>query len=298
VEIFSFQTGSSYKDRIDTRLSDYIGQPQNQHQIPDRLQLAIEYGINNGGKRIRPLLIYMITKALGADISNADNTACAVELIHCYSLIHDDLPAMDDDDFRRGNPTVHIQFDEATAILAADAMQSMAYELIASDGSLTAEKRITLVSLLANASGPRGMIAGQMIDMDAETRSLTPPELENMHRRKTGDLIAFCTSAGAIIGSANAETTECLKQYGYALGLAFQVKDDILDVVGNSRVMGKPQGSDIGRDKTTFVSSYGLNSAIAQLEDLKSIAVSSLEPLGDACAELIALAEFVVSRDH
>lgn len=298
MEILSFQAGANYKDRIDAKLRDYIEQPRNQHQIPDHLKLAIEYGINNGGKRIRPLLIYMVAKALGADTLTADNTACAVELIHCYSLIHDDLPAMDDDDLRRGNPTVHIQFDEATAILAADAMQTMAYELIASDDSLTAESRLSLVTMLADASGPRGMIAGQMIDMEAETRPLTPAELENMHRRKTGDLIAFCASAGAIIGSANTETTSCLKQYGYALGLAFQVKDDILDVVGNSEVMGKPQGSDISRDKTTFVSSYGLNSAIAQLEDLKSVAISSLEPLGEAASELIALAEFVVSRDH
>ena len=298
MEILSFQAGANFKDRIDARLREYIEQPQNQSQIPDQLKLAIEYGVNNGGKRIRPLLIYMISKALGADTSIADNTACAAELIHCYSLIHDDLPAMDDDALRRGNPTVHIQFDEATAILAADAMQAMAYELIASDDSLTPEKRISLITLLADASGPRGMIAGQMIDMEAETRPLTRPELENMHRRKTGDLIAFCTSAGAIIGSADAEITHCLKQYGYALGLAFQVKDDILDVVGNAEIMGKTQGSDTSRNKTTFVSSYGLNSAIVQLEDLKSVAISSLEPLGDAASELIALAEFVVSRDH
>jgi geranylgeranyl pyrophosphate synthase len=205
---------------------------------------------------------------------------------------------MDDDNLRRGKPTLHIQFDEATAILAADAMQTMAYEVIASDDLLTAEAKISIISSLASASGPRGMIAGQIIDMDAETRQLSATELENMHRRKTGDLFAFCTEAGAIIGAASAEITLALKQYGYALGLAFQVKDDILDVIGNAEVMGKPQGSDIEQDKTTFVSSYGLNAAIAQLEELKELAISSLAPLGEGSAELIALAEFVVSRDH
>ena len=295
---FSTAIAPAYKARIDNKLRDLIDQHENAVQIPDLLRTAIKYGISNGGKRIRPLLIYMIARALGTDLSRADATACAVELVHCYSLIHDDLPAMDNDDLRRGQPTVHIQFDEATAILAADAMQTMAYEQIASDSSLTAEARISLISHLTSASGPRGMIAGQMIDMEAETRHLSGQELEQMHRRKTGDLIAFCTRAGAIIGSATDDVTNCLEKYGYALGLAFQVKDDILDVVGDAAVMGKPQGSDIGRDKTTFVSSYGLNSAIAQLDDLKQVAISSLEPLGPASEELIALAEFVVSRDH
>jgi len=288
----------AYKERIDTRLQELINQPKNLDLIPELLAGAIDYGISNGGKRIRPLLVYMIARALGTDLSQADTTACAVELIHCYSLIHDDLPAMDDDELRRGKPTLHIQFDEATAILAADAMQTMAYESIASDDLLTMNARVSLISALANASGPRGMIAGQMIDMEAETRQLSASELENMHRRKTGDLIAFCTEAGAIIGSASTEITTALTQYGYALGLAFQVKDDILDVVGDADIMGKPQGSDIDQDKTTFVSSYGLNSAIAQLDDLKNLAVSSLEPLGKAGEELIALTEFVVSRDH
>jgi len=292
------QFAPAYKDRIDSRLQTIVNQPNNRKMIPAPLAGAIDYGISNGGKRIRPLLVYMIVRALNTDLAHADATACAVELIHCYSLIHDDLPAMDDDNLRRGKPTLHIQFDEATAILAADAMQTMAYEVLASDDLLTAEARISLISSLASASGPRGMIAGQIIDMDAETRQLSATELENMHRRKTGDLFAFCTEAGAIIGAASAEITLALKQYGYALGLAFQVKDDILDVIGNAEVMGKPQGSDIEQDKTTFVSSYGLNAAIAQLEELRQLAISSLAPLGEGAAELIALAEFVVSRDH
>jgi len=287
-----------YKGRIDSKLRDHTRASQHQSLIPDQLNLAIQYGVSNGGKRIRPLLIYMITRALGIDLSKADNTACAVELIHCYSLIHDDLPAMDDDNLRRGHPTVHIQFDEATAILAADAMQAMAYELIASDDLLTAEVRLSLILALADASGPRGMIAGQMIDMEAETRQLSNIELENMHRRKTGDLIDFCTNAGAIIGSANEEITASLRQYGYTLGLAFQVKDDILDVTGNVDIMGKPKGSDCEQNKTTFVSCYGLNSAILQLENLKNEAIASLAPLGDVATELIHLTEFVVSRDH
>ncbi len=292
------QFAPAYKDRVDSKLRLIINQPGNREMMPASLADAIDYGISNGGKRIRPLLVYMIARALHTDLARADATACAVELIHCYSLIHDDLPAMDDDDLRRGKPTLHVQFDEATAVLAADAMQTMAYETVASDDLLTPEERIHVISSLTGASGPRGMIAGQMIDMEAETRRLTAPELENMHRRKTGDLFAFCTEAGAIIGAASAEITEALKQYGYALGLAFQVKDDILDIIGREEIMGKPQGSDIEQHKTTFVSTYGLDAAIAQLEQLRQVATSSLAPLGASSAELIALAEFVVSRDH
>ncbi|MCH8257013.1 MAG: polyprenyl synthetase family protein, partial [Proteobacteria bacterium] len=229
----------------------------NHTDAPSPLIEAMRYGVLSGGKRIRPILVYLSCKALGADLSLADKPACAIELIHAYSLIHDDLPAMDNDDLRRGEPACHIKFGEATAILAGDALQTLAFEILANDHQLTAETRLSLITELAAATGASGMVAGQIIDLGAENRFIDAVGLENMHRRKTGDLISTCLIFGAILSAVDTEVKDAMLQFGQALGLAFQIKDDILDVTGDERAIGKPVGSDVGNEKTTFVSLYG-----------------------------------------
>ncbi|MEO2175395.1 MAG: polyprenyl synthetase family protein, partial [bacterium] len=283
-----------YRDRINQQLQRHLIQTT----APTRLQQAMYYGVFNGGKRIRPLLVYLTGEALGIPLEQADNTASAIELIHNYSLIHDDLPAMDDDDLRRGNPTVHLKFDDATAILTGDAMQTLAFELIAIDARLTSDVRVELIQLIARSAGATGMVAGQVIDIEAETLSISASELENMHRRKTGDLISASVLAPAIIARADSPLTQSLQTFGYALGLAFQVKDDILDEVGETEVMGKQQGSDHSRNKTTFVSAHGLNAAIAYLDELRQEAIKALEPLGENSRLLLELTDYVANRDH
>lgn len=275
---------------LDTRLS--------LDGVPDRLRQAIRYSVFNGGKRIRPCLVYLASQVLDGDLARADNAACAIELLHCYSLIHDDLPCMDDDDLRRGNPTLHIQFDEATAVLAGDAMQSLAFGLLADDEQLPADVRLKLVSLYARAAGANGMVAGQVIDLGAETTAISTDELRNMHQRKTGDLICACLQAAALINDADTAVHEAFTRYGYALGLAFQVRDDILDETADTATLGKPQGSDSGNEKTTFVSTYGLAGAEAQLQQLHEQALAALAPLGSSAAPLVALTDYLTVRSH
>lgn len=283
-----------YQQRIHEQLDAYL----QDDQVPASLLAAMRYAVFNGGKRIRPSLIYMTSLILGASLEKADKTACAIEMIHCYSLIHDDLPCMDDDDLRRGQPTVHIQFDEATAILAGDALQAYAFELIAGDVALSHTTRLDLIGLLAKAAGPAGMVGGQALDLAAESRQITHLELETMHRRKTGDLISACLAAGARIGGADPATEQALIDYGYALGLAFQVRDDILDHTGDTLVLGKPSGSDQDNAKSTFISTHGLSAASAQLDALHQTAIEALIPLGKTATPLIALADFIARRDH
>jgi|TARA_B110000503_G_scaffold91975_1_gene138797 geranylgeranyl pyrophosphate synthase len=283
-----------YQQRIQERLDTYL----QDDQVPSSLLAAMRYAVFNGGKRIRPSLIYMTSTALGASLEAADKTACAIEMIHCYSLIHDDLPCMDDDDLRRGQPTVHIQFDEATAILAGDALQAYAFELIAGDTALSPNTRLDVIRILAKAAGPAGMVGGQALDLAAEAKQISHLELETMHRRKTGDLISACLAAGARIGGADPATEQALIDYGYALGLAFQVRDDILDHTGDTQVLGKPSGSDQGNAKSTFISTHGLTAASAQLDALHRTAIEALKPLGKTGTPLIALADFIARRDH
>ena len=283
-----------YQQRIQERLDTYL----QDDQVPSSLLAAMRYAVFNGGKRIRPSLIYMTSTALGASLEAADKTACAIEMIQCYSLIHDDLPCMDDDDLRRGQPTVHIQFDEATAILAGDALQAYAFELIAGDTALSPNTRLDVIRILAKAAGPAGMVGGQALDLAAEAKQISHLELETMHRRKTGDLISACLAAGARIGGADPATEQALIDYGYALGLAFQVRDDILDHTGDTQVLGKPSGSDQGNAKSTFISTHGLTAASAQLDALHRTAIEALKPLGKTGTPLIALADFIARRDH
>lgn len=285
---------SLYQQRIHTQLDACL---QDQ-RVPARLLAAMRYAVFNGGKRIRPSLIYLTSKVLGAALEKADKTACAVEMVHCYSLIHDDLPCMDDDDLRRGQPTVHIQFDEATAILAGDALQAYAFELIAGDTLLPADTRLDVISILAKAAGPAGMVGGQALDLAAESKLISHLELETMHRRKTGDLISACLAASARINGADPATEQALVDYGYALGLAFQVRDDILDHTGETHVLGKRRGSDQDNAKSTFISTHGLQGATDQLAALRQAAMDALKPLGIVATPLLELADFIARRDH
>jgi geranylgeranyl diphosphate synthase type II len=267
-------------------------------QAPAQLVAAMRYALFNGGKRIRPGLVYLAGQALGSAVESSDKSACAIELIHCYSLIHDDLPSMDDDDLRRGQPTVHIQFDEATAILAGDGLQALAFELVATDKHLDADTRLDIIRILSHAAGPSGMVGGQSIDMAAESRHISAAELENMHRRKTGDLIAACLQMAARIKGADELTQNALVTYGYNLGLAFQIRDDILDHTGDTATLGKPSGSDLSNHKSTFVSLHGLAGARDQLELLRLDAIDALTTLGPAAGPLISLANYISSRTY
>ena len=287
-----------YQERVNQQLQLSLGQYQNNTTIPLRLGIAMRYGVFNGGKRIRPALAYMTAKALGGDLGRVDQTACAIEMIHTYSLIHDDLPAMDDDDLRRGKPTLHIQYDEATAILAGDALQTLAFELLANDALLDTDTRIRLIDLIARKAGPAGMVAGQMMDLLAANEPIVEEVLVTMQRRKTGDLISASVLAGVIIAGANEQISASLRQFSYHLGLAFQVKDDILDYTGETETMGKPQGSDVASNKTTFITVLGLDAARVYLDNLYHKSLAALSPLGESAALLRKLTAFVSSRDH
>lgn len=283
-----------FQQRITDQLDICLTLPQ----APAQLVAAMRYAVFNGGKRIRPGLVYLAGQALGSTRESSDKSACAIELIHCYSLIHDDLPSMDDDDLRRGQPTVHIQFDEATAILAGDGLQALAFELVATDQHLNADTRLDIIRILSHAAGPSGMVGGQSIDLAAESRQISASELENMHRRKTGDLIAACLQVAARIKGADELTQNALVTYGYSLGLAFQIRDDILDHTGDTATLGKPSGSDLSNHKSTFVSLHGLAGARDQLELLRLDAIDALTPLGPAAGPLVTLANYISSRTY
>jgi geranylgeranyl pyrophosphate synthase len=267
--------------------------------MPKRLLEAMRYSSLLGGKRIRPCLVYASAAALGAHAKQADAAATAVEFIHCYSLIHDDLPAMDNDDLRRGKPTLHRAFDEATAILAGDALQSLAFQLLADASSVNAEIRLKMVTLLAGAAGCDGMIAGQGIDMASVGQQLTLIELENMHQLKTGALISASVELGAL--SANCQDQNilsALREYARCTGLAFQVQDDILDVVSETNMLGKTQGADVARNKPTYVSLLGLDGARCKAHDLVEQAAAALSLIPADTDMLRAIAHYVTSRQH
>lgn len=268
------------------------------HLNPATLHQAIRYAVLGGGKRLRPVLVYAAAQAIGADLESADAPACAVELIHAYSLAHDDLPAMDNDDLRRGRPTCHKAFDEATAILAADAMQALAFQLLASDARHSAEQRVAMIELLARAAGSRGMVGGQAIDLAAEGQQLDLPQLENLHIHKTGALIRASSLLGAIGLPADDPRKHALDRYGQCIGLAFQIHDDVLDVEGDTATLGKTQGADHALNKSTYPSLLGLSEAKAEAQRYCDEARQALQPLGDAAAPLHALAELIVCRDH
>jgi len=268
-------------------------------QIPQRLHAAQRYAVLGGGKRLRPLLVYCTGEALDIPAVALDAPAAAVELIHSYSLVHDDLPAMDDDDLRRGQPTTHRAFDEATAILAGDALQVLAFSLLSRDRcpSVSAEARIEMIRILADASGTEGMAGGQAIDLSAVGRTLDLEELESMHRLKTGALIrASVLMAAACAPSISEEQRDALDGYSQDIGLAFQIQDDILDVEGNFEVLGKTTGADAARAKPTYPSILGLEAAKTRARDLHLRACERLALLGQRAQVLGWLAAYVIER--
>lgn len=264
-----------------------------------RLYEAMRYSVMNGGKRVRPLLVYAACEALGGMAEQANGAACAVELIHAYSLVHDDLPAMDDDDLRRGQPTTHKQFDEACAILAGDGLQSLAFSALL-DPALSdcpVQIRLDMVSALARAAGPAGMVGGQAIDLGSVGLKLDQDALEYMHRHKTGALIEASVRLGALAsGRATPETLQALQTYARAIGLAFQVQDDILDVESDTQTLGKRQGADIARDKPTYPALLGLDAAKAYALELRDQALAALRPFDAAAEPLRDLARYIVER--
>ena len=267
--------------------------------MPDRLVDAMRYSSLLGGKRIRPCLVYASAIALGGQLNTADAAATAVEFIHCYSLIHDDLPAMDNDDLRRGKPTLHRAFDEATAILAGDALQSLAFQLLAENQQVDTDIRLQMLALLARAAGSEGMIAGQSIDLAAVGQQLSLEALENMHLLKTGALIQASVELGALSAHCrDAAVLTALRDYSRCIGLAFQVHDDILDVVSDTDVLGKPQGSDIARNKPTYVSLLGLDGARAKSNALISQAHTALDAINADTRLLRDIATYITARQH
>ncbi len=269
-----------------------------QCNAPPQLQEAMRYSVLNGGKRIRAQLVYLSTMALGADIGVADSPAAAIELVHAYSLIHDDLPAMDDDDYRRNKPSCHIKFDEATAILAGDALQTLGFQILAEDDKLNPEIRLRMISGLTRAIGGGGMIAGQILDLSYENNRINKRQLEQMHLLKTGALISLSMEFGGMIAGADSNTQEILEQFGSALGLAFQIRDDILDATGEDEDIGKPRGSDAANQKSTFVTTLGLDVARRSLKEIVDTANDSIMKLGPGARPLQQLAGFVATRNH
>ncbi|WJI36868.1 polyprenyl synthetase family protein [Mesorhizobium opportunistum] len=265
---------------------------------PGRLMVAMRHGVLNGGKRLRPFLVMESAALFSADGEAALRVAAALECVHCYSLIHDDLPAMDDDDLRRGQPTVHKAFDEATAILAGDALLTLAFDIIAGEATvLPAERRAALVLTLARAAGAGGMVGGQTLDLEAERTSPDEAGIIRLQAMKTGALIRFACEAGAIIAGAPAEDRERLAEYGSAVGLAFQLADDLLDLTADASQMGKATGKDAAAGKATLVALHGTNWARSQLHGLVEQAHALLEPYGEKAALLKAAATFVATRN-
>lgn len=268
---------------------------------PVALHRAMRYAVLGPGKRVRPVLVYATGDALGVPASRIHSSAVAVELIHAYSLVHDDLPAMDNDDLRRGRPTCHRAFDEATAILAGDSLQALAFEVLATDPALDVlpARRVEMLTELAVASGSRGMAGGQAIDLAAVGRQLSLPELETMHLFKTGALIRASIRLACLAGDhCPPEALSALDRYAHAVGLAFQVQDDILDVEGDTAVIGKPQGSDQDRDKPTYPNLLGLEGAKATAQRLCDDALAALAGFDGGADTLRALAEYIVRRDR
>lgn len=289
---------SHYRQRVEQALQQWL--PGEQEQDP-RLHAAMRYASLDGGKRVRPVLVYATGAALGLPMAQLDGPACAVELIHAYSLVHDDLPAMDDDELRRGKPTCHKAFDEATAILAGDALQSLAFEILASDllMDLSPQARLAMVRELAHASGSRGMAGGQAIDIAAQGQTLGLEALQTMHRYKTGALIRASVRLGALAcNDLEAERRQRLDSYAEAIGLAFQIRDDILDVEADTATLGKPQGSDMARDKPTYTSLLGVEGAKQKAAALHRHALEQLTDFDHRADTLRWLSAYIVERGN
>ena len=285
---------AAYTTRVDARLDAALPGPEVR---PARLHEAMRYAVFNGGKRVRPLLVYAAGECLGVAPDRLDAPAVAIELIHAFSLVHDDLPAMDDDDLRRGKPTVHIQFDEATAILAADALQPLAFSVLTRIEGVGSDAICRLVGLVADACGSVGMTGGQSIDLDAEGMALKAADLEHMYALKTGALIHASVASAAVVADAcPAQDAAALDTFGRTIGIAFQIKDDILDVEGETRVIGKPAGSDERLGKATYPALFGLAESRRRCSELLDESLDALRALGPRAAPLEWLARYIVER--
>lgn len=283
------------RTRVDSALDRYLPEGEG----PTQLRAAMRYSLFNGGKRVRPILAYASALSInpGVDLALVDPVAAALECLHSYSLVHDDLPAMDDDDLRRGQPTCHIAFNEATAILAGDGLQTLAFDLLTTT-ALPAVTQIDLIRALALGSGMDGMVLGQAIDLAAVDHQLDLAQLETMHRHKTGALIRASVAMGAICAGADQAQLAALDDYAAAIGLAFQVQDDILDVTSDTTTLGKQQGADIARNKPTYVSLLGLAEAKAKAAELHRQALGALSGFGESAVPLRQLASYIVERSN
>jgi farnesyl diphosphate synthase len=265
--------------------------------VPHKLHEAMRYTVLGGGKRVRPLLVYASGALVGADDAALARAACAVEMIHAYSLVHDDMPCMDDDDLRRGKPTVHVAYDEATALLVGDALQSQAFHVLAEAGGVPPARLVAMLRLLAEASGSAGMCGGQAIDLDSVGVALTLEQLEQMHQLKTGALLRASVLLGALAGrDLDPGETGALAAYSTAIGLAFQVVDDVLDATADSATLGKTAGKDAADNKPTYVSILGLEPSRALAEQLRRRAHDALAPFGEQALRLRELADLIVQR--
>jgi geranylgeranyl pyrophosphate synthase len=284
----------SYRARIEQVLDRCLALPD---AGTPRLREAMRYSTLGGGKRLRPALVYLTGESLGAALAELDAPAAAVELIHVYSLVHDDLPAMDDDDLRRGRPTCHRAYDEATAILVGDALQALAFSVLAEASTAAPSTQLSMIRTLAQAAGTAGMAGGQAVDLAAVGQRLSVDAVENMHRRKTGALIKGSVLLGALgAGIQSGAEFQALELFGDEIGLAFQIQDDILDVEGDAAVLGKTTGADAALSKPTYPSTVGLPAARDRARDLRDRAIQALSPLGPRSGPLVELAQFVVSR--
>lgn len=291
---------AEYRELIDAALADAL--PTSSANLPRRLGDAMEYSLLAGGKRIRSLLCVLGCRAVGGDVTDALPAAVALELVHTYSLIHDDLPAMDDDDLRRGRPTCHKQFDEATAILAGDGLLTYSFEYLvrnAGRARLPADVILRSVETLANAAGPIGMVGGQMVDLEAETRDdIGIDELMSIHARKTGRLLSAAVVLGGLAGRAGEKQLAQLDFYGRSVGLAFQIADDLLDETGDAATIGKGVRKDSVRGKATYPNLLGIEGSQAKAEQLISEAIDSIESLGEGAKALGVVAEYIIRRDR
>jgi geranylgeranyl diphosphate synthase type II len=284
--------------QIDSALDHYLPTAE---RLPASLHQAMRYSVFAGGKRIRPLLMIAACEAVGGSIKSVLPAACAMEMIHTYSLIHDDLPAMDDDDYRRGRLTNHKVFGEATAILAGDALLTQAFILLAGvvpdSGSSTAD-HLRVLQIIATAAGSLGMVGGQVVDMESETKPVELPVIEYIHTHKTGALILASLQTGAILGGADNQALAAMTRYGECAGLAFQIADDILDIVGDQSLLGKDVGSDVHRGKATYPALIGLVESRRRAEELRDMAIDALAPLGREAEPLRSLVSFIVDRSR
>ena len=286
---------------IQARINQFLEEQLNQVDThPAPLADAMKYALLLGGKRIRPFLVYATGRMLGASMNQLDYVAAAIEAVHAYSLIHDDLPAMDNDSLRRGEPTCHIAFDEATAILAGDALQAFAFETLTNATALSAEQKVRLVHALSHAAGAQGMCLGQSLDLISEHKSVSLTELERIHNSKTAALLSAALIMGFICSPrySDKQLEQQLARYGAAIGLAFQVQDDILDIEGESSVLGKTVGADLASDKSTYPKLLGLDGAKQKAQDLYQIALSELDRIPFNSVALRALAEFIIHRKN